>query len=594
MRPELRSAIENWTAGDPDPDARLELQALVTRDSSAELEERFARPLRFGTAGLRALMGAGPSRMNRATVRCATAALARWLLRTDPAARRRGVVVARDGRRMSAEFAADTAAVLGAAGIPAWRFPTAVPTPLAAFAVPALDAAAGVVITASHNPADYNGYKVYGPQGAQLVPPDETEVGAEMARVGAASAVPLLAEQVARARGLLREVGPEVPAGYLDAILAERRHPGAGTDLCIAYTALHGVGGALAVEALRRAGFERVHVVAEQQAPDPHFPTVAFPNPEEPGALDRVCALAERVRADLVLANDPDADRLAVLARTARGDLRLLNGNEVGVLLGHYLLTEGQRPRQPLVMATVVSSVQLSRIAERLGAVYEETLTGFKWIANGALRRSAESGAHFVFGYEEALGYSVGSAVHDKDGIGAAVAMADLAGWARASGSDVLRALDVVAREIGVYASVQRSIRLPGASGAATIARVMEGFRENAPRAIGGRAVLAVSDYAHRRRTAAGHDSELQLPAADLLAFELAGGARVLLRPSGTEPKLKVYVEVAEATASGEPLERLQLRSTAAAEALTKSVLNLARQRGLEPALSHREEHERA
>jgi phosphomannomutase len=584
MRPELRSAINEWTAGDPDPEARLELQALLSSGSTAELEERFAQPLRFGTAGLRALMGAGPARMNRANVRCATAALARWLLRTDPAAARRGVVVAHDARRMSDDFAGDTAAVLTAAGIPAWLFPAAVPTPLAAFAVPAVDAAAGVVITASHNPADYNGYKVYGPHGAQLIPPDETEVGAEMARVGPAAGIPVLAEELARARGLLRAVGPEVPGRYLDALLAERRHPGAGRDLVIAYTALHGVGGALAVEALRRAGFERVHVVAEQQSPDPRFPTVAFPNPEEPGALDRVRALAEEVRADLVLANDPDADRLAVLARTPRGTLRRLDGNEVGVLLGHYLLTEGRPPQRPLVMATVVSSVQLSRLAESLGAAYEETLTGFKWIANGALRRSAESGAHFVFGYEEALGYAVGSVVHDKDGIGAAVAMADLAGWARARGEDMLQGLEEVARRIGVFASLQHSIRLPGASGAATIARVLQGFREKRPSAIGELAVLGVSDYARGVRTAGGRTAPLTLPPAELLGFELEGGARVLLRPSGTEPKLKVYAEAAESFAPGESLEAAQARAAGRAEALVESFLGLARQRGLDEA----------
>jgi phosphomannomutase len=405
---ELRSAIEAWSAGDPDPSTRAELEELLRRGATADLEERFARPVGFGTAGLRALIGAGPARMNRAVVRSATAALARWLLATDPSAVQRGVVVARDARRMSAEFASDTAAVLAAAGIPAWVFPSPVPTPLGAFAVNALGAAAGVVVTASHNPADYNGYKVYGPSGAQVIPPDDAAIAAEMARGGPATLVPLLGEADARAAGLFREVGPEVRARYLDAILAERRHPGQGTDLVIAYTAMHGVGGALAVEALRRAGFERVHPVAAQQEPDARFPTVAFPNPEEPGALDLARAAAESVRADLVLANDPDADRLAVMVRGPAGALRQLTGNELGVLLGHYLLTEGPRPPHALVMTTVVSSVQLSHIAARLGVECEETLTGFKWIANGAIRRAAEDGTRFVFGYEEALGYAGG------------------------------------------------------------------------------------------------------------------------------------------------------------------------------------------
>jgi len=579
---ELQKAIDTWLAADPDASTRAELEALVAKNATAELEERFANPVGFGTAGLRALMGAGPSRMNRAVVRSATLGLARWLLRTAPDAVRRGVVVARDGRRMSVEFAQDTAGVLAAAGIPAWVFPIGTPTPLGAFAVTALGAAAGVVVTASHNPKDYNGYKVYGPNGAQVIPPHDADIAKEMAGVGPANAVPLLAEEEARARGLWKDVGPEVRARYLEAILAERRHPGLGTDLVIAYTAMHGVGGALAVEALRRAGFERVHTVAEQQQPDAAFPTVAFPNPEEPGALDLAKALAEAVSADVVLANDPDADRLAVVVRTP-GGLRQLSGNEVGALLGHYLLSQGPKPPKPLVMTTVVSSPELSHIAERLGAVCEETLTGFKWIANGALKR-AESGAHFVFGYEEALGYAVGPAVHDKDGMGAAVAFADLAGWARSRGATVLDVLDDLARQYGVYGSLQRSVVLPGASGVATMARVMEGFRKNPPKAVAGQPVVAVRDYALGLRTAGAASTALDLPKADLLTFELQGGARVLLRPSGTEPKLKLYVEVFESPGKAEALEAVRERVAKTAAALTDSVLQLARERGLPQA----------
>jgi phosphomannomutase len=577
---ELGKAIDVWLSGDPDASTRAELEELVRRGNTPELLERFAKPVGFGTAGLRALLGAGPARMNRAVVRTATAGLAGWLLRVAPAARERGVVVARDGRRMSMEFAADTAAVLAAAGIPAWVFPAGTPTPLGAFAVTALGAAAGVVVTASHNPKDYNGYKVYGPSGAQVIPPDDAAIAEEMAEVGPANEVPLLAADAARARGLLRDVPPDVRERYLQAILKERRHPGEGTDLVIAYTAMHGVGGGLALEALRRAGFERVHPVLEQQEPNPEFPTVAFPNPEEPGALDLARKLAETVRADLVLANDPDADRLAVLVRAPEGNLRQLSGNDVGVLLAHYLLTQGDKASQPLVMTTVVSSPELRQIAARLGARYEETLTGFKWIANGALRR-AQEGAHFVLGYEEALGYAVGPAVHDKDGMGAAVAMADLAGWARSRGATVFDALDDLARQYGVYGSLQRSVLLPGASGIATMARVMEGFRRDAPSAIADRSVVAVRDYARGVRAVGGQTSPLGLPKTDLLAFELEGGAQVLLRPSGTEPKLKLYVEVSETPNTHEPLEVVRARVSATAAALAEGVLELARKRGL-------------
>jgi phosphomannomutase len=578
---ELRKAIDGWLAGDPDAWTRAELEALVRRGETAALEERFAGPVAFGTAGLRALMGAGPSRMNRAVVRTATAGLARWLLRTAPDAVHRGVVVARDARQMSLEFAADTAAVLAALGIPAWVFPDGTPTPLAAFAVTALGAAAGVVVTASHNPKDYNGYKVYGPNGAQVIPPDDAAIAEEMAGVGPANAVPLLAADAARARGLLRDVGPEVKERYLEAILKERRHPGQGTDLVIVYTALHGVGGALALEALHRAGFERVHPVQEQQEPNPEFPSVAFPNPEEEGALALARELAETRRADLVLANDPDADRLAVLVRAPGGGLRQLSGNEVGVLLAQYLLSQGPPVSNPLVMTTVVSSLELRQLAARLGASYAETLTGFKWIANGALQRR-EEGAHLILGYEEALGYAVGSSVHDKDGIGAALAFADLAGWARSRGATVLDALDDLARQDGVYASTQRSLVLPGDSGVATMKRVMQEFRKHPPPAVAGRPVVAVGDYASGLRTADGGTTSLNFPKTNLLAFEFEGGARVLLRPSGTEPKLKLYVEVSERPNTQEPLEVVRARVSATAAALADAVLGLAKQRGLQ------------
>ena len=488
-RSELIRRADAWSAADPDETTRAELQKLLTSEDFAELEDRFAGTLEFGTAGLRGVVGAGPNRMNRAVVRSATAGLAAYLLATVPDAARRGVVVARDGRRMSKEFAEDTAAVLAAAGIPALVRPGFTPTPLCAFLVERLGASAGVMVTASHNPPEYNGYKVYWGNGAQIIPPHDVGIAAAIARVGPAREIPLADLTDARAHGLVREIGPELEQAYLEGILAQRLHPGEGTDLTIVYTPMHGVGGPLALEALRRAGFTNVHPVPEQLQPDPAFPTVRFPNPEEPGAMDLSRALAERTRADLVLANDPDADRLAVLTREASGELRALTGNEVGVLLGHYLLTEGPRRERPLVMTTIVSSTQLGAIALRLGALYDETLTGFKWIANRSLERAAKDGAELVFGYEEALGYTVGTLVRDKDGIGAALAMADLAWWTRARGTTVAGYLEEIQREFGVYVSKQRSFTFPGASGAETIASVMEAFRKDPPARVGSRAV---------------------------------------------------------------------------------------------------------
>jgi len=579
-RAALIREVDAWSAGDPDQATRAELQALVAANDLAELEDRFAGTLEFGTAGLRALVGAGPNRMNRAVVRRATAGLAAYLHATVPDVARRGVVVARDGRRMSAEFAADTAAVLAAAGVPALVREGFTPTPLCAFLVERLGASAGVMVTASHNPPRYNGYKVYWGNGAQIIPPHDAGIAQAIARVGPARDVPLAEPGEARERGLLRALGPELDQAYLEGILGLRLHPGLGTDLTIVYTPMHGVGGPLALEALRRAGFSRVHPVPEQLEPDPEFPTVRFPNPEEPGAMDLSRALAERTGADLVLANDPDADRLAVLARARSGELRALTGNEVGVILGHYLLTQGPRRQRPLVMSTIVSSPQLGAMASRLGALYDETLTGFKWIANRALERSAKDGAEFVFGYEEALGYTVGTLVRDKDGIGAGTMMADLAGWARSRGTTVLGYLEEIQREFGVYLSRQRSFTLPGASGAEIIGQIMDRFRRDPPVRVGARAVETVKDYQSRIRTSHGHAEPLSLPASNVLAYVLEGGAQVTLRPSGTEPKIKYYFELPERLSPGEAVEAAQARGEQGLAQLERDFLELAAARG--------------
>jgi phosphomannomutase len=579
-RSELIRQVDAWSAADPDETTRAELQQLLESEDFTELSDRFAGTLEFGTAGLRGVVGAGPNRMNRAVVRRATAGLAAYLLATVPDATRRGVVVARDGRRMSKEFAEDTAAVLAAVGIPALVRPGFTPTPLCAFLVERLGASAGVMVTASHNPPQYNGYKVYWGNGAQIIPPQDVGIAAAIARVGPAREIPLADLADARAHGLVREIGSELDQAYLDGVLAHRLHAGEGTDLTIVYTPMHGVGGPLALEALRRAGFTRVHPVPEQLQPDPAFPTVRFPNPEEPGAMDLSRALAQRTQADLVLANDPDADRLAVLTRDASGELRALTGNELGVVLGHYLLTQGPRRDRPLVMTTIVSSTQLGSIAHRLGALYDETLTGFKWIANRSMERATKDGAQLVFGYEEALGYTVGTLVRDKDGIGAALAVADLAGWARARGTTIAGYLEEIEREFGLHVSKQRSFTLPGASGAEAIGRVMEAFRREPPTRVGSRAMDWVKDYRARTRTAQGRTEPLTLPPSNVIAYGLEGGAQVTLRPSGTEPKIKYYFELPERLAPDEDVSSARRRGEQRLVELERDFLALATARG--------------
>jgi phosphomannomutase len=581
---ELSRQAEAWRRDDPDPETARELERLVAAGDQAGLRDRFAGALEFGTAGLRGVLGAGPNRMNRAVVRRTTAGLARYLKQKVPDVAQRGVVIGRDGRRMSPELAEDTARVLAAEGIPALVLPALAPTPVTAFATLHLKAAAAVMITASHNPPEYNGYKVYWGNGAQIIPPHDAGIAAEIDKVGPAASVALMDVAEARRQGLWRDVGEEVGRAYLDAILKERVH-GRPANLSIVYTAMHGVGGRWMKQALAEAGFEKVHPVAEQQEPDGAFPTVRFPNPEEPGAMELSIALAERVGADLVLANDPDADRLAVMARDDRGRLQMLTGNEVGVLLGHYLLTcKSPRPARPLVITTIVSSVQLGEIARDLGALHDERLTGFKWIANCALEREAKEGATFLFGYEEALGYTVGTVVRDKDGIGAALMICDLAAWCRSRGTGVLGYLEEIQRRHGLFVARQHNVTLPGAAGAAAIKGIMEAFRRRPVDRIGEWTVATTRDYrSGEARAAGGAVTRLTLPPSNVIAYELEGGSRVTLRPSGTEPKIKYYFELREQVLPGEAMADARARAQSRLLQLQEAFLRLAQERTAAP-----------
>ncbi len=565
---ELKSRAEAWLGHDVDPGTRAEVTALLKANNLVELEDRFGASLEFGTAGLRGIMGGGTNRMNRAVVLRTTAGLARYLKAHVPDVTTRGVVVCRDGRKLSEAFTVDAAQALAAEGIPALVFSKLGPTPLCAFAVLQLKAAAGIMITASHNPPEYNGYKVYWGNGAQIVPPHDGGIAAAIDAIEPADEVKVMGEAEARKKNLWREIGPQVERAYLDAILALR--PTRQTaGLKIVYSAMHGVGGALVQQAMAEAGFTDFFPVPAQFEPDGNFPTVAFPNPEEKGALDLSTALAEEKSADLVLANDPDADRLAAMAREPNGTLRALSGNELGVLLGHYLLSQKRVPH-PLVITTIVSSGQLKAIAAAMGAHYEETLTGFKWIANRALELLPE-GKNFIFGYEEALGYTVGTVARDKDGIGSALVVADMAAACKARGTTLLGYLEEVQRAHGLFVARQANFTFPGVSGAATIARVMQGLRAEAPTTVGELKVEGVNDYL----------AQSLLPKSNVLAYLLAGGSRVTVRPSGTEPKIKFYFELKETLTVGESMPNARARAQQKLEAMEHNFLQLARTRGL-------------
>ncbi|MDA8314326.1 MAG: phospho-sugar mutase [Actinomycetota bacterium] len=546
----LHSVARAWAAQDPDDADRAEIERLLADPSPgayAELKDCFAGRLHFGTAGLRGALGAGPNRMNRAVVRQTTAALARWLDEHRPEARRAGVVVGSDARHRSRELADEVGAVLAGHEIRVHRLPDRRPTPLLAFAVRHIGAAAGVMITASHNPPQDNGYKLYLGDGAQIVPPVDAEIEALSERVG-----PLSEVRVAGPSSpLLVRVGEDVPRAYLRAVvesIPEGLVP--PQPLSVVYTAMHGVAGQLFLDALSLAGHPRPSVVAAQEAPDPDFPTVASPNPEEPGALDLAFAEARRIDADLVLASDPDGDRLAAAVpdTTAPGGWRRLSGDEVGVALGAFVLDHlraGWRPPKdggepPVIAASIVSSSMLGKIAAASGVPYVATLTGFKWIVRAV---DAFPGSRLAFGYEEALGYVIGDAVRDKDGILAGLAFLAMAGDLRARGTSVDAHLLALMRRYGVHRTSQHSIATHDPAG------WMAGLRARPPTEIAGATVIRVVDLA---RGAVWQEGLPALPPADVLAFWLDTGARVLVRPSGTEPKLKFYVEAVHPVRKGD------------------------------------------
>ena len=530
---DLYAAAAEWIAGDPDPITRAELQGIVDSRDLDELTERMGATLQFGTAGLRGRVEAGSNRMNRATVTRATRGVADYLLATT-GTEQGPVVVGRDARLSSATFMEDTIAVLVAAGFQVQYFEDPVPTPIVAYASLSLGGVAAIVITASHNPPADNGYKVYATNGAQIIPPTDAKIASAIAAVRSASDVPRA--EIVGAAAL--PIGEEMFEEYLQDVAQNLPAAAGDRSISTVYTAMHGVGGRYVVAALDRFGFKRVHPVAAQFEPDGHFPTVAFPNPEEPGAMDLAHELASAIDADLVIANDPDTDRLAVSIPEPGSGYRQLSGNQIGVLLADYMLSGGGVD-QPIVMNSIVSSPMLQSIAEHYGAVYDRTLTGFKWIWNASLDLEAEGRGKFVFGYEEALGYSVGQTVRDKDGISAAVAFAALVAESRADGATVWDRLEGLYETHGLWVSTQKSIVRPGAEGADEIAAAMALLAERTPDSLGGLPVVGVTDY----RLGA-EDRPRYLAATPLVELSLGDAGRALIRPSGTEPKLKIYVDL--------------------------------------------------
>ncbi len=533
MSSELAAQVAEWIAGDPDPSTRAELSEL----SQELLAERFQAPLSFGTAGLRGEVRAGPNGMNVAVVVRTSMGICAWLQKKCLGGS--VVVLGRDARHGSEAFFAAAAETFAAQGFAVVLLPRPLPTPVLAFAVRGLDADLGVQITASHNPAADNGYKVYLRGGAQLIPPADTEIETEIAAVGPAIDVPRSTEATCAS---------DITARYLDRLPALVRS--SKRNIRIALTPLHGVGGELAVTALRGLGFSDVHAVASQFEPDPDFPTTRFPNPEEPGAVDALLALAEEVDADLAIALDPDADRCAIGLPGPAG-WRMLSGDETGALLSEHILKTA--PPNSLVANTIVSSQLLAALAPARGARYARTLTGFKWLVR--------AGTGLVYAYEEAIGHCVDPTfVNDKDGISAAVVLADFVAAEKAENRSLLDSLDDLAVEFGVHAGAQVSKRVDDL---ADIEHIMRRLRTDPPDELAGRAVTVTDYLAHR--------GPLRTD-----AVELSGdGIRVIVRPSGTEPKVKAYLEVVVPVEGRDALDNARVAAEATLEELRRFARSL-------------------
>jgi phosphomannomutase len=552
----MMEKVTQWLSADPDPKTREELQYLIDHKEYEELEDRFKCRLEFGTAGLRGKVGCGPNRMNRLVIQQTALGLGEYLVKHVENAKQRGVVIGYDGRTDSKSFAHDTAAVLSALGIKVYLTHKVAATPIAAFGVKHFNAAAAVVVTASHNPPEYNGFKVYWENGAQIIPPHDSGIAQEI-DIAATRVIPLMPHSEAERQGLLVWLRDDYYQTYRTAInsnplLSHHTDP---SSISIAYTAMHGVGANMAEDLLHDAGFKKVMSVKEQREPDGTFPTVNFPNPEEAGAMDMVIELADSISAELACANDPDADRFAVAVRKPDGSYQMLTGDQVGTLFGHYLLSKTDAKSQ-LVGNTIVSSSLLSKVAKAHGAKYYQTLTGFKWLTNIAMQEQSDE-HKFLFAYEEALGYTVGNTVWDKDGLSALVAFAQLAAELYSQGKTIWDQLEEIYREHGMYINAQRSIALDP-----DYPPVGELLRADPPKKIAGKKILVTEDLKHSVRTDSnGKTQTINLPSSDVLIYHLEGGSRVIVRPSGTEPKLKCYYEVVGSFAKNESFASAQERA---------------------------------
>lgn len=543
---EIARLVAEWTSEKYDDATRGELQKLIDAGNKKELEERFYMPLKFGTGGLRGKLGAGINRMNSYIVARATQGLANYVKAHAEKPGPLRAAISRDSRHRSREFAETAAAVLAANGFYVHIAPEIRPTPYLSFAVRHLGCHTGIMVTASHNPKDYNGYKVYWDDGSQVVPPHDNGIIDEVEKISDDSQVSRMRFDEGVAKGMIKVMGDEMDRAFLDAVMRERHDPQviAEHGPKIVYTPLHGVGGTMAPKALAEWGFKKVLPEPEQMKPDGDFPTAASPNPEEGAALERAVALAEREDADLVLATDPDADRLGIAVRH-KGKMHLMTGNQVCSLLADFILTRRKQeaPGEKLgIVTTVVTSPLVQKVAHGHGAECPLVLTGFKWIATVIREWEAAGTPDFLYGTEESYGYLIGKHCRDKDAIVACCAVAEMAAHARKEGKTLVDKLMDIYAQHGVHHEWQKSVTLPGREGAEKIAAILDEVRENPPKKVGDRDVvrfqrLDTGDVFENGKKA----GKLDLPPSDVFIFDLSDGSRGIVRPSGTEPKIKFY-----------------------------------------------------
>lgn len=557
-----------------DEDTKAELKAIA--DDEKEIEDRFYRQLEFGTGGLRGVIGAGTNRMNVYTVRQATQGLANYIISQN--GKEKGVAIAFDSRIMSPEFAKEAALCLNANGIRTYLFETLRPTPELSFAVRHLGCIAGIVVTASHNPREYNGYKVYWEDGAQITPPHDKNILAEVAKVTEFSMVLTMEEAEAKAAGLHQIIGSEIDDLYMQELKKQSIHPEVikeqAENIRIVYTPLHGTGNLPVRRVLSELGFKHVYVVKEQELPDGNFPTVAYPNPESPKAFELALKLAEEKDADIVLATDPDADRLGVYCKdTKSGEYVSFTGNMSGMLIAEYILRErtaaGTMPKNPALVETIVTTDMAKAIAKAYDVKLIEVLTGFKYIGEQIKKFGEENTYNYVFGLEESYGCLAGTYARDKDACIAVMLLCEVASWYKSKGMTLWDAMLSMYERYGYYQEGLETMTLKGMDGAARIQSMMADMRNNLPEELAGYKVTAVRDYSAdtRKDLITGEVTATGLPASNVLYYELSDGAWCCVRPSGTEPKIKFYFGVI-----GASLED----GKAKLEALSRAMLNYA------------------